>query len=107
MTDKKQQAKRKRLIREFCAARDNKKEREMSDYITALHTGKARGLTGKEYASFVERIFALFLSDLGFNNITDAVYSKDATASLTVFKKEMKRLLRECGVDKSHYLLKQ
>ena len=76
-------------------------------YLTALRNGVEKGLNGKDYLRFAERIFSKFLSDLSFGQIYDAVAAKDETASLCVFKKMMKQLLRETGTDENHYLMKQ
>ena len=98
--------KRAKLENEFNAMR-KQGNMKVQHYLDALTTGMEKGITGAEYTSYAGTIFSAFLMDLGFQQITDAVFAKDETASMRVFKKEMQRLLRENGTSEEHYLLQQ
>jgi len=99
-------SKRKKLENEF-EARRKQGGLKVQQYMDALAVGMEKGLAGKEYELYVGNIFSVFLLDLGFHQITDAVFAKDNTASMRVFKTEMQRLLRENGTPEEHYLLQQ
>jgi len=97
---------RKQLKKKFEARRKRDgKQLRVAFYIEAMRD--ASGLPVDEYTLFVGDVFSKFLIDLHFGNVADAVFAKDETASLRIFKKEMQRLLRENGIDENHSLLKQ
>ena len=98
--------KRIKLTDEFNKVRKSGKML-VQQYIDALHAGIEKGISGQEYTLYAGGIFSVFLIDLNFGNIRDAVFARGDTASLRIFKKEMQRLLRQNGTPETHHLLMQ
>jgi len=83
------------------------KQLTTQDYIDNLNLGMNVTMTEKQTITFTRSIFSMFLSDLGFHKLKDAVDYEGNESPAAVFKSAMRSFLRYKCVDEDHHLYKQ